>query len=667
MSTYNGCFANTGNILEIRYSYGNTGKMLYRGSNSNSENHYNRSVEYLNRDTLISVTFDDGITSIANRAFNYCTKLTTAKLPSTLQTIGSYAFYECSALTELKLTGDCPTVGDKAFYGVTAVVRYPAGNGTYTEATKSAFGTNLTWVSYVPDGTVQIEINASQSLAGTVKEELSTANAVYDGENKTEFTEDEIAVQVSTFEGLVPNAQYVMLAVVSLEAEDLLAADNLLFIDQAAAGEDGTLSFRYVQRVPTDEFYVFVCGASDKSLVDAQITVPELTANGEAQALQPTVTYEDQTLVEGLHYVIVEGAVFTDSGTYTATLRGINQYSGLNTFSYTVAEGEPAVVIPTLTLKSPTLEFKDMITVNAMFTAENIEDVVEMGMITYKEQVAEWNVETAAYVIPGTTYDAATGRYIAHSQGINAKYLGDTVHLACYAKLTDGSYVYTKLAPYSPVQYATNQLKNSTDTKLKQLVAAMLNYGAEAQKFFGHNTDNLANATLTDEQKVLPEVYREDMVGAVPAASAEKQGIFANNKGFAKRYPAISFEGAFCINYFFKPNYAPVGDITLYYWNEAEFEAAQVLTKENASGTLTLALEASGEYRADIEGIAAKNLSEAVYVAAVYSDGTTEWTSGVLGYSIGAYCASQISKAADVAALAEATAVYGYHAKQYFG
>ena len=324
------------------------------------------------------------------------------------------------------------------------------------------------------------------------------------------------------------------------------------------------------------------------------------------------------------------------------------------------------VVKPTLTLKSPTLEFKDMITVNAMFTAENIDDVVEMGMITYTEKVDVWNVETAAHVIPGTTYDAATGRYIAHSQGINAKYLGDTVYLACYAKLSDGSYVYTKLAPYSPVQYATNQLKNSSDMKLKQLVAAMLNYGAQAQLFFGHNTDNLANATLTDEQKTLPEAYRSEMVSAVPTASAEKQGIFANNKGFAKRYPSISFEGAFCINYFFKPNYAPVGDITLYYWNESDFNAADVLTKQNASGSLTLSLEDSGEYRGDIEGIAAKNLSASVFVAAVYSDGTTQWTSGVLGYSIGAYCGSQISKGADVAALAEATAVYGYHAKQYF-
>ena len=157
------------------------------------------------------------------------------------------------------------------------------------------------------------------------------------------------------------------------------------------------------------------------------------------------------------------------------------------------------------------------------------------------------------------------------------------------------------------------------------------------------------------------------MVSAVPTASAEKQGIFANNKGSAKRYPSISFEGAFCINYFFKPNYTPVGDITLYYWNESDFNAAEVLTKENASGCMTLSLEDSGEYRGDIEGIAAKNLSASVFVAAVYSDGTTQWTSGVLGYSIGAYCGSQISKGADVAALAEATAVYGYHAKAYFG
>ena len=306
-----------------------------------------------------------------------------------------------------------------------------------------------------------------------------------------------------------------------------------------------------------------------------------------------------------------------------------------------------------------------MITVNAMFEATDLDSVVEMGMITCSSKVDTWSVETAENVIPGTTYDESTGRYIASSQGIHAKYLGDAVYLACYAKLTNGSYVYTKLASYSPVQYAESKLKGN-DTALKQLVVAMLNYGAAAQTHFNHNVDNLANATLTAEQIALPESYRSDMVSTVASPDATKQGAFANNKGFSKRYPSISFEGAFCINYFFTPAYAPVDGITLYYWNAADYEAAEVLTVENASGSMKLEGEGTAEYRGDITGIAAKALSEATYVAAVYSDGTTTWTSGVLGYSIGAYCSSQATKGGTIADLAKATAVYGYQAKAYF-
>ena len=129
----------------------------------------------------------------------------------------------------------------------------------------------------------------------------------------------------------------------------------------------------------------------------------------------------------------------------------------------------------------------------------------------------------------------------------------------------------------------------------------------------------------------------------------------------------MSFEGAFSINYFFTPAYTPVDGITLYYWNEADFDAVDVLTMENASGSITMTAEADGQYRGDMAGIAAKNIDQAIYVAAVYSDGTTTWTSGVLGYSIGAYCATQATKGGTIADLAMATAVYGYHAKQYFG
>ena len=340
-----------------------------------------------------------------------------------------------------------------------------------------------------------------------------------------------------------------------------------------------------------------------------------------------------------------------------------------NGICVTCGEADPdyvsPIVQPTLKLKAPALEFKDMVKVVAFFTAENLDDVVEMGMLTYTEKVDVVDVNTAAYVIPGADFDESSGRYFANSQGIHGKFLGDTVYLACYAKLSDGTYAYTKLASYSPVQYATNQLKG-TDMKLKQLCAAMLNYGAAAQNYFGYNTDVLANSTLTAEQIALPDAYTSDMVGTVPAAPKDKQGAFASNKGFGTRKPAVSFEGAFSINYFFTPTYTPENGITLYYWTEADYNAADVLTVENATGAVAMTDEGS-QFRGDIEGIAAKDLAKAIYVAAVYSDGSTTWTSGVLGYSIGAYCSSQATGTGTMAELAKATAVYGYHAKQYFG
>ena len=396
-----------------------------------------------------------------------------------------------------------------------------------------------------------------------------------------------------------------------------------------------------------------VCGVQQVQVV------PATGHSYQATQIAPTCTTDGYT-----NYVCDCGDVYLNNWIEPLGHRfvdGICDVCGAEDPDYV----EP-VVIPTLALKAPTLEFKDMITVNAMFTAENLDDVVEMGMITYTTKVDTWSVETADYVIPGSIYDASTGRYIATSQGIHAKYLGDTVYLACYAKLTDGSYVYTKLASYSPVQYAESKLKG-TDTALKQLVVAMLNYGAAAQTYFGHNTGNLANATLSAEQKALPAAYNSGMVSAVASAPADKQGIFANNQGFSKRTPSISFEGAFSINYFFTPKYTPDSGITMYYWTAEDYNANSVLTTANATGKIQLEGSGTGQYQGDIEGIAAKALSEAVYVACAYKSGDTVWTSGVLGYSIGAYCSSQATKGGTIADLAMATAVYGYQAKQYFG
>ena len=201
---------------------------------------------------------------------------------------------------------------------------------------------------------------------------------------------------------------------------------------------------------------------------------------------------------------------------------------------------------------------------------------------------------------------------------------------------------------------------------MKPLVVAMLNYGAAAQTYFGYKTDALMNADLTADQKALISPYSADMIASVTQASGSKLGEFVNDSSYTKRYPTISFEGAFCINYYFQPSLAVKGDVTMYIWSLEDFNKASVLTRSNATKAVKMTLTETGEYLGVVDGIAAKDLDKAAYVTFCYSDGTTNHCGGVIGYTIGLYCKSQASKTGTLADLAAACAVYGYYAKELF-
>lgn len=79
------------------------------------------------------------------------------------------------------------------------------------------------------------------------------------------------------------------------------------------------------------------------------------------------------------------------------------------------------------------------------------------------------------------------------------------------AVLTDGNGCEDKARKYSVKDYADYMLQNGAEEQ-KELVKAMLNYGAFAQKFFGVETDNLANQGLF-------EVNPVEAVDSIPASS----------------------------------------------------------------------------------------------------------------------------------------------------
>jgi hypothetical protein len=307
-----------------------------------------------------------------------------------------------------------------------------------------------------------------------------------------------------------------------------------------------------------------------------------------------------------------------------------------------------------------------VIVLNVYFSAANTQDVTEMGLMTFSGDTLTANVNQAQGIIPGYSWNESTGLNVASTDGIAAKELGKTICFAVYAKLSDGTYAYSKLVRYSVLNYATSQL-NTGSAAMKALMVATLNYGAAAQKNFTYSVDNLVNAGLTSAQQALVKSYSSSMISNIEKPSTSKLGAMQNNGGYTNRYATVSFEGAFSINYYFAPSATPKGNITMYVWTQADYKAASSLNKSNASYTITMKKQANGEYLGTIKDIAAKNLNDAVYVSFCYSDGTTSYCSGVSGYSIGQYCKSLASGTGTMAELAKATAVYGYYAKQRFG
>jgi GH25 family lysozyme M1 (1,4-beta-N-acetylmuramidase) len=347
--------------------------------------------------------------------------------------------------------------------------------------------------------------------------------------------------------------------------------------------------------------------------------------------------------------------------TFTLTVNS----NGTLTLSYTAYE-QP--VTPTVTPKAPSLTFRDEVTIDVHFAATDLGSLTgaNMGLLSWSSAKDDGTVDNAESNVRGATYNSATGRYLISTKGIPAKKLGDTVYMKLYIQLANGSYVYSKLFSYSPKTYATNQLNNSGDIKIKQLMVAMLNYAAAAQTYFSYKPYDLANRNLTAAQKALVSGYSASMVPSSQTVTTAKAGAFTNSGGFSKKIPSVSFGSAFSIEYFFTPSYATSGNVTMYYWTQADFDAVSVLKASNASGRIVMTAVGDGSYHCAITGIAAKDLNQTIYVAGGYKSGSYNFCTGVLPYSIGTYCVSQVSKASAAKDLAAATAVYGSYANAYF-
>ena len=367
---------------------------------------------------------------------------------------------------------------------------------------------------------------------------------------------------------------------------------------------------------------------------------------------------------------------FTKPGSYKITVTC--DYNPLLTRSVTitvahtyedgVCTGCGAVeVVPTVKMSSVSLALKDEVKFTGYFTIENIDaSTATMGLMTFENAPTDVSVDTADHVIPGATYQSSKDRYIGYSQGIPAKEMGDLFCICAYVQLENGTYVYSDVVEYSVEKYAYAMLDYTNDADLQKLLIAMLNYGAEAQLYFGYNTDDLVNADLTDEQKNSLNSYSSDLMDAIVTADSSKTGNFVYTEAaFSTKTVNVTAGGALALSYRFNPAYTMDGDMTMYYWDATTYNSVDELTVENATGSATMTV-VNGAYQPSVTGIAAKDIDKTIYAVGVYeSDGVT-YTTGVISYNLNTYfdILPQVRPACQ--GVCEAAVVYCDYAKLYF-
>lgn len=316
--------------------------------------------------------------------------------------------------------------------------------------------------------------------------------------------------------------------------------------------------------------------------------------------------------------------------------------------------------------------------------------------VTSRDQVMAGKPNTM--IIEGMRWNEDRQAWYVRTHEIYAKNLGDIVYIRPYVLDNEGNYVYLDGVPYySPARFSYDVMNALTEPENKRYVcAALLQYGASAQTYFGYETDNLVTTIPTKYQNIkmsdydleykasyLNKVVINDHVKALALTLGTdgenyKTGV-SYNKSTLNLVGAIRFATGFNIDTSIidlGENMENVAKAEVLFWNERDFANVDSIAYKHhnysykcdltkATGKETVYI---GDYRGQSGHIVAKYLGESVYFTCriELKDGSV-YNSGLAYYSPEAFAGDHIKySTGNIVDLSKSIVVYSEMAYNLF-
>lgn len=283
------------------------------------------------------------------------------------------------------------------------------------------------------------------------------------------------------------------------------------------------------------------------------------------------------------------------------------------------------------------------------------------------------------------------GEWRVKTHEIFAKNIGDMVYIRPFVKIAENEYIYTSGGyNYSPAMYCYDILNNSSEREdTRYVCAALLEYGASAQKYFHYNENALVttintakwpNINLEDYDLTFKDNYLDPM--NTGEKIRELAGTLQGTKaGITYKKATLDLQGAIRISVGYDVDTTlidlnNVASAKVYFWSESDILKQNALVYDERYCTDAMDLYAEdpnadvklGAYRGKSHHILAKNLSETVYYSCciVTKDGNV-YRSGLGYYSPEAFVDDHLNQSTgQIVDTCERIAVYGEMARRRF-